>query len=239
MKSPKQQYVQILQQRLGYTFVQAALLQQALTHRSADKRNYERLEFVGDGILNVVVAQMLYDVFPDLPEGRLSVLRTHLVKEATLATIARELGVGDALILGVGELKSGGHDRASILADALEAIFAAIRMDSDFATAERVIQRLFAERVHQIDQNLPAKDHKTRLQEALQARRLPVPKYRIEQQTGAGNDALFDVSCDLGQLGHLTYARGHSRREAEQECARQALLWLEQNAASTQHGGKK
>ena len=158
-KSQKHTARQQLQQRLGYTFRQPELLQQALTHRSAGKNNNERLEFVGDGIVNFVVAQMLYHAFPDLPEGRLSVLRTHLVKEAALAEMARELGVGAALTLGVGELKSGGHDRPSILADALEALFAAIRLDADLPTVERIIQQLFSQRIAHIDQHQPAKDN--------------------------------------------------------------------------------
>ncbi|CRZ20592.1 ribonuclease III [Kingella kingae] len=235
-----QQFKSSLQTKLGYTFKQPAWLQQALTHRSAHSQNYERLEFVGDAILDYVITLMLFEAFPNLPEGRLSVLRTHLVKEATLAEVARELGLGKALILGVGELKSGGYDRASILADALEAIFAAIRFDADLPTAERVIRQLFAERVQQIQVQQPDKDHKTRLQEALQAHRLPTPKYRIERQTGEGSDSHFDVSCDLGELGHITYASGSSRRAAEQECAKQALQWLnEQQAKSTQFNKRR
>ena len=210
-KSQKHTARQQLQQRLGYTFRQPELLQQALTHRSAGKNNNERLEFVGDGIVNFVVAQMLYHAFPDLPEGRLSVLRTHLVKEAALAEMARELGVGAALTLGVGELKSGGHDRPSILADALEALFAAIRLDADLPTVERIIQQLFCDRIAHIDQHQPAKDNKTRLQEALQACRLPLPKYRIEKQTGEG----------------------------EQECARQALLWRDEHQPPLSQNHKK
>ena len=238
-KSQKHTARQQLQKRLDYTFRQPELLQQALTHRSAGKNNNERLEFVGDGIVNFVVAQMLYHAFPDLPEGRLSVLRTHLVKEAALAEMARELGVGAALTLGVGELKSGGHDRPSILADALEALFAAIRLDADLPTVERIIQQLFNQRIAHIDQHQPAKDNKTRLQEALQACRLPLPKYRIEKQTGEGEHAQFDVSCDLGELGKITYAHAHSRREAEQECARQALLWLEEHQPALSKNHKK
>ena len=223
-KSQKHTAQQQLQQRLGYTFRQPELLQQALTHRSAGKNNNERLEFVGDGIVNFVVAQMLYHAFPDLPEGRLSVLRTHLVKEAALAEMARELGVGAALTLGVGEL---------------EALFAAIRLDADLPTVERIIQQLFSQRIAHIDQHQPAKDNKTRLQEALQACRLPLPKYRIEKQTGEGEHAQFDVSCDLGELGKITYAHAHSRREAEQECARQALLWLEEHQPALSKNHKK
>lgn len=220
-----------LQKKLNYQFKNIELLQQALTHRSHSAKNYERLEFIGDSILDYTVAKMLYEAFPKLPEGRLSPLRAQLVKEATLAEIARELKLGDALRLGIGELKSGGHDRASILADALEAVFASVSLDADFMTAEQLVRRLFAQRIRQLDISNTAKDAKTQLQEFLQARKLALPKYRIDQQTGEGNDAMFDVSCDLGELGHITYARASSRRSAEQECAKQALAWLEQKFA--------
>lgn len=216
----------IVQQKINYQFKNNALLTQALTHRSYSSQNYERLEFIGDSILDYAIAKMLYEVFPSLPEGKLSPLRSQLVKEATLAEIARELQIGKALLLGIGELKSGGHDRASILADALEAIFAAVSLDADFATAEKIIRQLFANRIKKLDVNLTAKDSKTQLQEFLQGRKLALPKYRIEKQTGEGNEARFDVSCDLGELGKIFYANAASRRAAEQECAKQALAWL-------------
>lgn len=220
-----------LQRTLGHTFSDPALLVQALTHRSRNSQNYERLEFIGDSILDYVIARMLYEAFPKLPEGRLSPMRAALVKEATLAEIARSLNIGDALLLGMGELRSGGRDRASILADVLEALFAAVCLDSGLPAAETLIRRLFADRIRRIDTDSTGKDGKTRLQEFLQARKLPLPKYRIERQTGEGNTAHFDVSCDLGELGHIEYAGAHSRRAAEQQCAEQALAWLEQRFA--------
>ena len=165
------QYFRPIQDKIGYAFKNIKLLQQALTHRSYSAQNNERFEFIGDSILDYVVAKMLYDAFPNLPEGRLSPLRAQLVKEATLAEIARALGLGNA------------------------------------------------------------KDAKTRLQEWLQGKRFALPKYRIEKQTGEGNDARFDVSCDLGELGQIFYAQAHSRRAAEQECAQQALAWLEEKFA--------
>lgn len=232
---PKAQHLIRVQAQLGYRFRNPALLRQALTHRSHSARNNERFEFVGDSILDYVVAKMLFDAFPNLPEGRLSPMRAQLVKEATLAETARSIGIGRALNLGVGELKSGGSDRDSILADAMEALFAAISFDSDFAAAEETVRRLFAPRIRTLDMTTQAKDAKTRLQEALQAQHLPLPKYRIEKQTGEGNEALFDVSCDLGELGKITYAQGRSRRAAEQECAAEALAWFEQHHAK----GKK
>lgn len=217
-----------LQQKLGHTFACPELLNQALTHRSAQAHNNERLEFIGDGILNYVVAKMLYDAFPKLPEGRLSPLRSQLVKESTLADIARELNLGTVLVLGIGELKSGGHDRASILADAMEAIFAAISLDKDFQTAQNVIEHLYAPRIKSLNTNTQAKDAKSQLQEWLQARKQLPPKYRIEKQTGEGSNARFDVSCDLGEINKIFYANAGSRRAAEQLCAEQALVWLQQ-----------
>lgn len=228
MKStPRQVAQQKLQQEINFLFKNPNLIQQALTHRSYSSQNYERLEFIGDSILNYVVAKMLYEAFPKLPEGRLSPLRAQLVKEATLADIARQLHIGDALFLGVGELKSGGHDRASILADALEALFAAISLDADFATSEKIIRKIFSKKIKELDTSQSAKDAKTSLQELLQGQKLTLPKYRIDKQTGEGNDAIFDVSCDLGELGKIFYAQASSRRTAEQECAKQAIVWLE------------
>lgn len=216
----------ILQQKINYQFKNKALLTQALTHRSHSSHNYERLEFIGDSILDYTIAKMLYEAFPKLPEGKLSPMRAQLVKEATLADIARQIQLGQALLLGAGELKSGGHDRASILADALEAVFAAVSLDADFATAEKLVRRLFAEKIKQLDSNSTTKDAKTQLQELLQAQKWALPKYRIEKQTGEGNHAHFDVSCDLGELGKIFYAQANSRRAAEQDAAQQALLWL-------------
>lgn len=221
-----------LQQDLGHRFVRREWLQQALTHRSFSAQNNERLEFIGDSILDYAVAKMLYEAFPSLPEGKLSRLRSNLVNQDTLAEIAAELNLGAVLNLGVGELKSGGSSRPSILADALEALFAAVSFDADFAAAEQTVRRLFAERIRRVDPNVQAKDAKTQLQEALQARRYAVPRYRIEKQTGEGNQAVFDVSCDLGELGHISYAGANSRRAAEQIAAQQALQWLEAHFAA-------
>lgn len=227
-KNLKQQYINHLQTALSYQFKNIKFLNQALTHRSHASNNNERLEFIGDSILNYVIAKMLYDTFPHLNEGRLSPLRAQLVKESTLADIARELNLGPALNLGIGEMKSGGADRSSILADALEALFAAISLDSDFQNAQRVIQHLFSQRIQKINTRTVAKDAKSTLQEYLQARRLSLPKYRIEQQTGEGNHIFFEISCDLGELGYMTRASGSSRRAAEQIAAQQALDWLKQ-----------
>lgn len=220
-----------LQQALGYEFLQLDLLKQALTHRSFAAKNNERFEFVGDAILNYTVAKMLFVAFPKLSEGELSRLRANLVNQDTLAEMALAMQVGDALYLGQGELKSGGFRRPSILADAMEAMFAAISFDADFARAEKVVRNLFAERIKSIDPGDSGKDAKTRFQEALQARRLAVPKYRIIEQRGEAHEQCFVVSCDLGELGYETQAQGGSRREAEQTAAEAALQWFNQQFA--------
>lgn len=223
----RQRALQHIEKQLGHTFKNPALLEQALTHRSFSARNNERFEFVGDAILNYTVAKMLFDAFPDLPEGSLSRIRANLVNQDTLAGIAAAINVGDALFLGPGELKSGGFRRPSILADAMEAMFAAVSFDADFNTAEQTVRRLFAGKVAHADTGKRAKDAKTLLQETLQAQRLALPKYRIEAQHGEGGDAAFTVSCDLGDLGCITTAKAGSRRAAEQNAAKQALDWLE------------
>ena len=201
-----------IEDKIGHRFADPALLLRALTHRSHSSAHNERLEF---------------DAYPDLPEGRLSRLRANLVNQDTLAETAAAIGLGDGLLLGAGELKSGGFRRPSILADALEALFAAVSFDADFAAAEAVVRRLFAERVRSADcGETEAKDAKTRLQEALQAHRFALPKYRIEHQEGEGSDARFTVSCDLGELGFISTAEASSRRAAEQQAAAEAFTWL-------------
>ncbi|MCD5364172.1 ribonuclease III [Chromobacterium aquaticum] len=222
-----------MSQALDYAFQKPELLRQALTHRSYGASNNERFEFVGDSILNYTVARMLFDQFPKLTEGELSRLRANLVNQNTLAEIAHELKLGDYLYLGEGELKSGGFNRPSILADALEATFAAVSFDSDFLRAEQVVRRLYAERVSSIDTTRQAKDAKTRLQEALQARKLALPKYRILSQSGEAHEQWFRVECDLGELAIGSTGEGGSRRAAEQQAAEAALVLLEQKLAAS------
>lgn len=224
----KQQAHRLIQKHLGHEFADTALLQQALTHRSFHAKNNERFEFVGDAILNYSVAKMLYEAFPKLTEGELSRLRASLVNEGVLAEIALEMQLGDGLYLGTGELKSGGFKRPSILADAVEALFAAVSFDADFAAAEKTVRRLFAERVRRADIDKQGKDSKTALQEALQARRMALPKYRIEAQTGQAGDSRFLIACDLGESGFISRAEAASRKAAEQQAAAEALVWLEQ-----------
>lgn len=223
----KQQAHTAIQKKLGYEFRDISLLRQALTHRSCHAKHNERFEFVGDSILNYTVARMLFDAFPKLTEGELSRLRASLVNEGVLAEIAVEMDIGEGLYLGTGELKSGGFRRPSILADAMEAMFAAVSFDAGFAAAEEVVRHLFAERVKRVDFKNQGKDNKTVLQEALQARHLPLPKYRIEEQVGGVKDSRFVVSCDLGELGFICRAQGTNRKAAEQEAAAEALMWLE------------
>lgn len=215
-----------LQKKLRYSFEDSALLQQALTHRSFSSKNNERFEFVGDSILNYAIAKALFDYFPSLSEGELSRLRANLVNQDTLALIATELELGTVLFLGSGELKSGGFRRPSILADALEAIFAAISFDSNFLQAEQVVNFLFAERIKNINLDDQGKDAKTLLQETLQAHRFALPKYRIESQKGEAHDQSFVVFCDLGELGFISQGEGTSRRQAEQVAAKKALVFV-------------
>ena len=169
---------------------------------------------------------MLFDAFPDLSEGRLSRLRANLVNQDTLAQIARELHLGDALFLGQGELKSGGFDRPSILADAVEALFAAVSLDADFLHAERIVRQLFQKRIAEIDLTAYAKDAKTLLQEALQGLRFALPKYRIVKHSEKDSGQVFEIECDLGELGKKFYATAGSRRAAEQIAAKAAFDYI-------------
>jgi len=213
---------QRLQQALGYTFSRPELLAQVLTHRSYGALNNERLEFLGDSVLNCSVARALYDAFPDLPEGSLSRLRANLVWQETLADIAVSLRLGDVLRLGEGELKSGGFRRPSILADTLESLFGAIFLDAGFDQAQSVVRGLFDPLVAKIDPKASGKDAKTQLQEMLQSRRLPLPDYQLVATQGEAHDQSFIVECVLAKPALSTRGVGKSRRAAEQEAARLA-----------------
>lgn len=218
---------QRLQQVLGYTFKQPELLTQALTHRSYGAANNERLEFLGDSVLNCSIARKLYEAFPALPEGSLSRLRANLVCQDTLAEIAAVLRLGENLRLGEGELKSGGFRRPSILADALESLFGAIFLDAGFDEAQRVIRGLFDPLIAKIDPKDSGKDAKTQLQEMLQSRRLPLPEYRLIDTQGEAHDQSFIVECVLTKPSLTTRGVGKSRRAAEQEAAREACAELQ------------
>ena len=208
-----------LVESLGHNFQQESLLKQAVTHRSYSAQHNERLEFLGDSVLNCAVARALYDNFPNLPEGTLSRLRANLVKQETLAEIAVRLKLGDYLLLGEGELKSGGFRRPSILADALESIIGAVFLDAGFDAARAVVLRLFEPAISAIDPNASGKDAKTQLQEWLQARRHPLPDYVLAATKGEAHDQIFVVSCQIPALGITTQGQGRSRRAAEQEAA--------------------
>ena len=214
---------QRLQQALGYSFNQPALLSQALTHRSHGSPHNERLEFLGDGVLNCVMAAELYRRFPRQKEGDLSRLRSSLVRQESLARVGQALDLGDLLLLGEGELKSGGHTRPSIIADALEAIFGAVYTDGGYPSAQAVILALYATALDELDPSLPDKDAKTRLQELLQARRLAVPEYVVVSTSGAAHDQSFEVECRIEKLDVTTRGSGSSRRLAEQDAALKAI----------------
>lgn len=204
---------------LGYSFRQEALLRQALTHRSYSAQHNERLEFLGDSVLNCTIAKALYDTFPNLPEGTLSRMRANLVKQDTLAEIAVRLKLGDYMLLGEGELKSGGFRRPSILADTLESIFGAVFLDAGFEAAQSVVLRLFEPIIANIDPNVSGKDAKTRLQEWLQSKKHTLPDYQLTGTRGEAHDQIFVVACHIPALGITTQGQGRSRRAAEQEAA--------------------
>ena len=210
--------LEALQSRLGYAFADPALLRQALTHRSYGASNNERLEFLGDSVLNLAVAQLLY-AQPLASEGRLSYWRASLVREATLAELALELDLGACLALGEGEARSGGAQRASILADALEAVLGAVLLDGGVDAARQLVERLYMKRLRQLDVQASAKDAKTRLQERLQARRLKVPVYSVLATHGPAHAQAFDVRCEVAELGLRSAGSGASRRAAEQQAA--------------------
>lgn len=215
-----------LQRRIGYQFRQPDHLLLALTHRSFGNQNNERLEFLGDSIVNMVIAEHLYHHFEKAREGQLSRLRARMVKGVTLAEIGREFDLGRYLRLGSGELKSGGYRRESILADAVESIIGAIYLDSDFETCRQQVLRWFEERLKNLNLQDTQKDPKTRLQEYLQSRQYPLPRYDVISVDGEAHAQTFHVSCVLPSLDRKTSGVGSSRRIAEQQAARSALKSL-------------
>jgi ribonuclease-3 len=219
-----------LARALGHEFERRELLEQALTHRSAGPGNNERLEFLGDALLGFVIAQALWERFPDADEGRLSRLRASLVNKESLAQLARGLDLGSYLRLGAGELRTGGHTRDSILADAVEAVFAAVYLDRGFPAAKRVILDLYLERLERVVAEGAIKDPKTRLQERLQASKRPLPIYDVLDVIGSQHDQTFFVICSLSDSEQSTKGRGTSRRRAEQHAAEQMLELIEHGA---------
>ena len=216
-----------LQQRLGYRFNDPDLLRTALTHRSHSSRHNERLEFLGDAVLNFVVAAALFERHPQADEGRMSRLRASLVKGEMLAELARELELGEVLLLGSGELKSGGWRRDSILADTLEAIIGAIYLDSGNEAARRFILEHYGDRLDRDHSLQQLKDPKTRLQEYLQGRGKPLPEYRIIEVSGEAHEQLFTVECLVEGIDAPLRESGASRRKAEQAAAQRAIEQLE------------
>lgn len=218
-----------LQQRIGYQFLQPDLLERALSHRSVGAKNNERLEFLGDAILGFEVADQLYHQVGDADEGQLSRMRAHLVKRETLADIARELQLGDILKLGAGELRSGGQTRNSILADAVEAVIAAVYLDGGIDEARALVRRLLGNRLAEPTAETRRKDPKTRLQEYLQSIGKALPKYDVVSTSGDQHQQVFRVVCSTG-LADDTQGEGRSRRRAEQAAADSMLESLEKGA---------
>jgi len=216
----------LLEDNLGYHFKNTQWLNLALTHRSASADNNERLEFLGDSLLNFVIAEALFERFEQAREGELSRLRSQLVKGETLAQIAREFSLGDYLTLGEGERKSGGNNRNSILADTVEALIGAIFCDSDMATCSQQVRQWYAQRLAALTLAAPSKDSKTRLQEYLQKRGWPLPVYQVEAQAGEAHARLFTVSCSVSGLTKPLIAEASNRRDAEKLAATEALKQL-------------
>ena len=209
----------MLRDRIGHAFADPALLAQALTHRSAAPVHNERLEFLGDGVVNLIAAEALFQRWPKADEGAMTRARAELVREASLATIARTLQLGERLTMGPGEMKSGGHRRDSILADALEAVIGAVYLDGGHAAADALVRRLFDGIQFTPALSAASKDAKTALQEWLQGRKMHLPQYRVVGTAGAAHNQTFDVECQIVELGLIEHGKGGSRRAAEQAAA--------------------
>lgn len=215
-----------LDKTLHYRFKDADLFSQALTHRSSGGLNNERLEFLGDAVLDFVISDALYKARPDASEGDLSKLRSSLVKDTTLAAIAADIGLGEHLILGSGEKKTGGHRRESILADALEAIFGAVFLDSGIKAAKDMVDRVFADRLDELPDADVLRDPKTRLQEFMQARKMGLPDYNLVDVRGKAHKQEFEVTCTVSETAAVTRGEATTRRRAEQKAAADMLAIL-------------
>ncbi len=218
--------IETLTRRIGYEFKDTALLRRALTHRSHGVPHNERLEFLGDSVLNCAIASSLFHLHTRVAEGDLSRMRAHLVKEQTLSEIALSLNLGDYLLMGEGELKSGGYRRPSILADTLEAIIGAVYLDTGFAAAAQVIAQLFEPLMKGLDPKTLGKDPKTLLQEYLQGRKIPLPNYTVLSISGEAHQQCFEVECAIPGLSICTCGEGASRRSAEQAAASSAMKMM-------------
>lgn len=215
-----------LQKKLDYGFKDAMLLERALTHRSASRQHNERLEFLGDAVLGYVIGEYLHRTRRDQREDSLTLLRASLIRRETLVAVAREIGLGRHLLLGVGERRSGARDRASILADALEAMIGAVHEDGGVEAARATIMHLFRERLENLAERAP-KDPKSDLQERLQARGLALPEYRTVDIEGRPHDQVFNIACDLGELELSVTATGRNRKEAEMRAAALVIVEVE------------
>ena len=216
-----------LQKSLAYSFNDEQLLRAALTHRSAPGSNNERLEFLGDAVLQLVISELVFEQSGTASEGQLSRLRSALVKDTTLAELATALGIGDHLILGGGERKSGGHRRASILADALEAVFGAVYMDAGIDAAAKIIHTAYGDRLRGLAEPSDLRDPKSRLQEYLQGRKLGLPHYEVSLVSGKAHQQSFEVACSIPELAAKTFGKGSTRRDAEQQAAATMLGEIE------------
>jgi len=231
VKANNEQAMARLSKNIGYSFKNTNLLIQAITHRSAKGQHNERLEFLGDSILGFVIAEVLFEQFPKHDEGDLTRMRSSLVKGVTLAEIGRDFNLGEYLILGPGELKSGGHRRESILEDAIEAIIGAVYLDSDIIVCKALILTWFAKRLSAIKPGHEQKDPKTRLQEYLQSRKISLPVYDVIDTTGQSHNQQFTVRCSTQVIDREVVAKGTSRRKAEQEAAQQVLAIIDERKA--------
>ncbi len=217
-----------LEKTLQYRFQDLELFQQALSHRSASQKNNERLEFLGDAVLDFVISEKLYQSHPDASEGDLSKLRASLVKDESLAALALALELGDHLILGSGEMKTGGHRRESILADALEAIFGAVFLDRGYEASRTIIERVFADRLQNLPDIKDLRDPKTRLQEWLQGRKMALPAYELVATSGQDHKQRFSVTCTVAERSAVTEGESSTLRKAEQKAARKMIGMLDE-----------
>ncbi|WP_343155277.1 ribonuclease III [Buchnera aphidicola (Kurisakia onigurumii)] len=215
-----------LQKIIGYTFINVELLSLALTHRSASSHHNERLEFLGDSILSFIIADALYKYFPKVNEGDMSRMRATLVRGNTLANIAHEFKLGEYLYLGQGELKSGGVQRESILANTIEALIGGIFLDSNIYTVQKLVLKWYKSRLKKINPGITQKDPKTRLQEYLQSKHLSLPSYLIVQIYGEAHNQIFTIHCQINGINEYSIGIGTSRRKAEQDAAQRALIKL-------------
>lgn len=219
----KKMAIEKLQREIGYSFKDETLLKLALTHRSADKKHNERIEFLGDSILSFIIAEELYTRYPRCSEGDMSRLRATLVRGKTLAEMGREFGVGDCIFLGPGEMKSGGSRRDSILEDVMESMIGAIYLDSDMLSVKALVLKWYQSRLEKFKPGQNQKDPKTQLQEFLQGRKKSLPTYSVSNITGEAHDQKFFVECAVQGINKPFKGEGVSRRAAEQQAAQRAL----------------